>query len=397
MSLPLVLRVRGLKFHEIKVHRKQSTLMLVNWGAATDTGTLRVQNEDSFLAQDGMFVVADGMGGHNAGEVASAMAIKMLGDAQKAGVTDANQLSEVIKQINKAIFQASADQTDQRGMGTTLTALALTPSNRNSEVSVSVANIGDSRTYLLRNGEFRQVSVDHSYVQELVSEGLITKEEARTHARRNIVTRALGIEPNVAVDTWTLPLINGDRYILCSDGLVDEVTDEAIEQCVKQPISPQKLADQLVVIANQNGGRDNITVVVVDVVADGKSATSVSTNNGETVLSARSKKKSLIKKLAVSSAAAAIFVVGVVFVASYLRSGYFVAYESQKTDARVLIYRGKNFLWVNSTIEADSTLTRNNLSYGLAKEISAQPAFSSATDAQDYVNQIRDVIEAAKP
>ena len=393
----MVLRVRGLKFHEIQSRRKQSALMLVNWGAATDTGTLRVQNEDSFLAQDGMFVVADGMGGHNAGEVASAMAIKMLGDAQKAGVTDANQLSEVIKQINKAIFQASADQTDQRGMGTTLTALALTPSNRNSEVSVSVANIGDSRTYLLRNGEFRQVSIDHSYVQELVSEGLITKEEARTHARRNIVTRALGIEPNVAVDTWTLPLINGDRYILCSDGLVDEVTDEAIEQCVKQPISPQKLADQLVVIANQNGGRDNITVVVVDVVADGKSATSVSTNNGETVLSARSKKKSLIKKLAVSSAAAAIFVVGVVFVASYLRSGYFVAYESQKTDARVLIYRGKNFLWVNSTIEADSTLTRNNLSYGLAKEISAQPAFSSATDAQDYVNQIRDVIEAAKP
>jgi len=386
-----------LKFHEIQGHRKQSTLMLVNWGAATDTGTLRVQNEDSFLAQDGMFVVADGMGGHNAGEVASAMAIKMLGDAQKAGVADANQLSEVIKQINKAIFQASADQTDQRGMGTTLTALALTPSNRNSEVSVSVANIGDSRTYLLRNGEFRQVSVDHSYVQELVSEGLITKEEARTHARRNIVTRALGIEPNVAVDTWTLPLINGDRYILCSDGLVDEVTDEAIEQCVKQPISPQKLADQLVVIANQNGGRDNITVVVVDVVADGKSATSVSTNNGENVLSATSKKKSLIKKLAVSSAAAAIFVVGVVFVASYLRSGYFVAYESQKTDARVLIYRGKNFLWVNSTIEADSTLTRKNLSYGLAKEISAQPAFSSATDAQDYVNQIRDVIEAAKP
>ena len=371
--------------------------MLVNWGAATDTGTLRVQNEDSFLAQDGMFVVADGMGGHNAGEVASAMAIKMLGDAQKVGVADANQLSEVIKRINKAIFQASADQTDQRGMGTTLTALALTPSNRNSEVSVSVANIGDSRTYLLRNGEFRQVSVDHSYVQELVSEGLITKEEARTHARRNIVTRALGIEPNVAVDTWTLPLINGDRYILCSDGLVDEVTDEAIEQCVKQPISPQKLADQLVVIANQNGGRDNITVVVVDVVADGKSATSVSTNSGETVLSATSTKKSLIKKLAVSSAIAAIFVVGVVFVASYLRSGYFVAYESQKTDARVLIYRGKNFLWVNPTIEADSTLTRDNLSYGLAKEISAQPAFGSATDAQDYVNQIRDVIEAAKP
>ena len=182
--------------------------MLVKYGAASDTGSLRVQNEDSFLAKDGLFVVADGMGGHNAGEVASAMAIKMLDDAQSTGIADANTLAEVIKQINKSIFEAAANQTDQRGMGTTITVLALTPSDNSTEVSATVANIGDSRTYLLRNNEFRQVSVDHSYVQELVTEGLITRDEARTHARRNIVTRALGIDPNVAVDTWTLPLIS---------------------------------------------------------------------------------------------------------------------------------------------------------------------------------------------
>lgn len=365
--------------------------MLVKWGASSDTGTLRMQNEDSYLAEEGMFVVADGMGGHNAGEVASAMAIKMLDEARTKGIADAAELAKIIEQINNSIFQASANQTDQRGMGTTLAVLALTPSNISSEVSVAVANIGDSRTYLMRNNEFRQVSVDHSYVQDLVSEGLITREEARTHARRNIVTRALGIEPSVAVDTWTLPLLNGDRYILCSDGLVDEVTDEAIEKCVKQKLEPQKIADQLVSIANANGGRDNITVIVVDVIADSNNTTSNSSPKRVTV------RKSMLKKLVASTAVAAVAVVAIVLVSSYLRSGYFVAYENVKPDARVLVYRGKNFLWVSPTVEADSTLNRRDLSVALVKEILARPSFSSSADAQDYVNQIRDVVEQVKP
>ena len=367
--------------------------MLVKWGASSDTGTLRVQNEDSYLAQDRIFVVADGMGGHNAGEVASAMAIKMLAEAQKTGIGDANQLARIIEQINHSIFQAAADQTDQRGMGTTLAVLALTPNGSTDEVSAAVANIGDSRTYLFRNDEFRQVSVDHSYVQDLVSEGLITREEARTHARRNIVTRALGIEPNVAVDTWTLPLINGDRYVLCSDGLVDEVTDEAIEKCVKQKIEPQKVADQLVAIANANGGRDNITVIVVDVIGDGANSVAFSPVAAETT----PEKKSLIKKLILSGVAAISAVVAIVLLSSYLRGGYFVAYENSKPDARVLIYRGKNFLWINPTVEADSTLSRTDLSLGLAREIIARPSFSSSADARDYVNQIRDVVEQTTP
>ena len=365
--------------------------MLVKWGASSDTGTLRMQNEDSYLAEEGMFVVADGMGGHNAGEVASAMAIKMLDEARTKGIADAAELAKIIEQINNSIFQASANQTDQRGMGTTLAVLALTPNNISSEVSVAVANIGDSRTYLMRNDEFRQVSVDHSYVQDLVSEGLITREEARTHARRNIVTRALGIEPSVAVDTWTLPLLNGDRYILCSDGLVDEVTDEAIEKCVRQKLEPQKIADQLVSIANANGGRDNITVIVVDVIAESNTATLNSSPKQTTV------KKSIVKKLVASTAVAAVAVVAIVLVSSYLRSGYFVAYENAKPDARVLVYRGKNFLWVSPTVEADSTLNRRDLSVALAKEILAQPSFSSSADAQDYVNQIRNVVEQVKP
>ena len=377
--------------------------MQIKFGAKSDTGSLRVQNEDSFLAKDKVFVVADGMGGHNAGEVASAMATKMLESAGEIGIANAEQLSEIIKRINKSIFEASANQTDQRGMGTTLTAVAVTSESGSTTsadtaktaksvgASVTVANIGDSRTYLLRNGEFRQVSVDHSYVQELVSEGLITKEEARTHARRNIVTRALGIEPEVSIDTWTLPIVNGDRYLLCSDGLVDEVTDDVIEQCVRQQKDPQSVAEELVVVANQNGGRDNITVVVVDVLTDPEVASQVVVPKSPKGL------RHQLRKIAVLATIAVLCVVGVTFIASYLRSGYFVAYENQKPEARVLVYRGKNFLWVNPTIEADSTLKREDLSVALGKEILAKPSFSTSSDARDYVNQIRDVIEVTNP
>lgn len=365
--------------------------MLIRWGALSDTGVLRVQNEDSMLAQEGMFVVADGMGGHNAGEIASAMATSMLKSAHANGIADAKKLGELIKEINVQIFQSAATKTEQSGMGTTLTALAINPPDQtlgeNSVATATVANIGDSRTYLLRDGEFRQVSVDHSYVQELVSDGLITREEARTHARRNIVTRALGIEPIVGVDTWTLPLIAGDRYVLCSDGLVDEVTDEDIARCLKRIADPQKTANELVAMANINGGRDNITVIVVDVLAESD------TPETKPETKSRVTKSSFIRKLVVSTAVSIAAVVAIVFITSYIRSGYFVAYESNKPDARVLIYRGKNFMWINPTIEADSTLIRTDLSTALAKEITDRPVFNSTPDAQNYVNQIRDLVE----
>ena len=371
--------------------------MLIRWGALSDTGILRVQNEDSMLAQEGLFVVADGMGGHNAGEVASAMATSMLKSAHTNGIADAKELGDLIKEINVKIFQSAANKTEQSGMGTTLTALAITTSDQtlgeNSVATATVANIGDSRTYLLRNGEFRQVSVDHSYVQELVSDGLITREEARTHARRNIVTRALGIEPVVGVDTWTLPLIAGDRYVLCSDGLVDEVTDADITTCLKRITDPQKTANELVAMANTNGGRDNITVIVVDVLVESDKPETKLETKSETKSETRKLSSSFIRKLIISTVVSIVAVVAIVFITSYIRSGYFVDYENNKPDARVLIYRGKNFMWIKPTIEADSTLIRTDLSAALAKEVTTQPGFDSALDAQNYVNQIRDVVE----
>jgi hypothetical protein len=148
-------------------------------------------------------------------------------------------------------------------MGTTLTAMAVM--SNDDSTHLVVVNVGDSRTYVSRGGQLSRVTIDHSYVQELVSTGHITEAEARNHPRRNIVTRALGIEPKVVPDTWVLNLVRGDRYVLCSDGLVDEVEDIEIAGVLSVNSSPQAAAQALVDLANQHGGRDNTTVVVVDV------------------------------------------------------------------------------------------------------------------------------------
>src|SRR3954453_1870125 len=238
----------------------------LRWGAATNPGRVRSENEDTFVAEPNVFAVADGMGGHQAGEGASALAASMVRDRFGAGASSEDAAASVVAEANAAIYGAARANAAHSGMGTTLTALiVLTEPTRDDEPErLVLLNIGDSRTYRYRSGRLQRVTVDHSYVQELVATGHITIEEARTHPRRNIVTRALGIEPSVRADMWTLPVIRGDRFILCSDGLVDEVPDHEILDLVAAVDDPQVLADQLVEMANRHGGRDNVTVVVVD-------------------------------------------------------------------------------------------------------------------------------------
>lgn len=233
------------------------------WGAATDTGRVRSENEDTFVAEPLVFAVADGMGGHQAGEIASAIAATTLHERLGNGAASVDVAVAAVVEANASIFQGAHNNLDQRGMGTTLTAMVVL-ADQGSGARLAVLNVGDSRTYVLRNGRLRRVTVDHSYVQELVSTGHITEYEARNHPRRNIVTRALGIEPSVRVDTWVLPFVRGDRYVLCSDGLVDEVDDDEIAAVLAVHASPQAAAEGLVAVANRNGGRDNVTVVVVD-------------------------------------------------------------------------------------------------------------------------------------
>lgn len=365
--------------------------MRLRWGLATDTGRLRQQNEDAAHAGPGVYVVADGMGGHNAGEVASAIAVSALREAYPARAADAGSFVAEIEGINAAIHRSAAVDRDRRGMGTTLAALAVVPPPTVADdgaatlaegASAVVANVGDSRTYLMRDGSLRQVSVDHSYVQELLTEGLINADEARTHARRNIVTRALGIEDRVAVDSWTIPLVSGDRFVLCSDGLVDEVDDAEILSTLRDEPDPERAAARLVAAANSHGGRDNVTVVVVDVGGDDAPA--------------RVRRRPSRHAMAlVGGAAAAVLVAGLAVVAAYARNGFFVGFESRADDARVLVWRGRpgGVLWFGPTIEADSTLRRGDLDPVLAREIAGRPTFDDPLEARDYVNAIRDVVD----
>ena len=233
-------------------------------GVTTHVGQVRDGNEDNYVSIDGLYFVADGMGGHSAGEVASEIAVRILQEVYtdpKVRVSSPGLLADAISTANTAIFMEAMHDSSKTGMGTTLTGLAVTNGPDNQIV---VANVGDSRTYLWRHGELRQVTKDHSHVQTLVDRGAISRAEARVHFQRNIVLRAMGIESWVDIDTFPMTVEDGDRYIMCSDGLVDEADDDEIEAEIRLSVSVQDLADRLVDLANRNGGRDNITVVVVD-------------------------------------------------------------------------------------------------------------------------------------
>jgi serine/threonine protein phosphatase PrpC len=241
--------------------------MRLVFAAATDVGRMRMNTEDSYLSSKPVAAVADGMGGHSAGEVASAIAIEELAALGRRGPwaneTDAtDDLKQAILRANRRIREMAASDRKLNGMGTTLVALL------EDGDMVHVANVGDSRGYLLRQGELSQVTVDHSLVQELVDDGRLSPEDAERHPQRSVITRALGIDPEVEFDLFTYKLLVGDRLLLCSDGLSDVVEPAQIRKVLLRVRSAQRAARELVTVANDQGGPDNITVIVVDAVDD---------------------------------------------------------------------------------------------------------------------------------
>jgi len=370
--------------------------MKLKWGAFSDVGMVRQQNEDSFLAEETLFVVADGMGGHNAGEVASALAVTTLKAGARLGIDDAEVFRELVQQANSAIYTASLDDSTQSGMGTTVTALSIV---EGEEPRVLVANVGDSRAYLWRSGALSRLSVDHSYVQELVNEGIITPEAARVHPRRNIVTRALGIDRSVNVDVFTHFVRTGDRIVLCSDGLVDEVPDTEIAKVLGQHTDPQETAEALVMVANTNGGRDNTTVIVVDVLDDisAPMVTSAPDNTApmqspsvKTLVGAGAevKKKSRIGMVLFWSALVAILLSGITVIGVYARSGYFLGFDD---NDRVAVYRGRvgGILWFGPTIDTQTTLSGGDLPEDVLRDVALNRTFTSSTMASKYLALVR--------
>ena len=231
-------------------------------GAATDVGRVRDHNEDAYLvAEDlGLIAVADGMGGHRGGEVASTTALEALRIAFLAGAA----IQDAVLAANEAVHDQSVADPNLRGMGTTITAGALT------EGSLLLGHVGDSRAYLFRDGQLQRVTTDHSLVEELIRAGELTETEAEHDPRRSMITRALGLDSGVEIDLEKIILADGDRVLLCSDGLTNMVNEHDLARHLVETSDPQAVARDLVDSANAAGGVDNITVVVIDVdAADG--------------------------------------------------------------------------------------------------------------------------------
>lgn len=241
-------------------------MMRIEAAGATDTGQVRPANEDAYLVGDSVFAVADGMGGHLAGEVASATALEPVRELDGKVYPDATDavkaLREAVVAANDQVSRMATDEPSYRGMGTTLTATMVEGKR------VHIAHVGDSRAYLLRGGSFSQLTDDHTLVQHLVDEGQITREEAASHPQRSIVTRAIGVSREVDVDSMTLDLEPGDQLLLCSDGLTGVVDDQTIAQELSGRHAAQETLQRLVEAANEAGGPDNITAILLRVTSD---------------------------------------------------------------------------------------------------------------------------------
>jgi protein phosphatase len=238
-------------------------MTLLRSGSATDTGLVRSVNQDLAVESPNLYAVADGMGGHAGGEVAARMAVDTLGVVFGRQPT-ALGLSAAVVEANSVVWHHSLDHPDLRGMGTTLTAVGLVQEDGHDVLAL--VNVGDSRGYRLHQGQMSLLTTDHSVAEEMVRSGELTQQEAAVHPQRHILTRALGVSADVSVDFWRLRPVRGDRYLLCSDGLTNELEDQQIAQVLTSVTDPREAADLLVRAARAHGGSDNITVIVIDVV-----------------------------------------------------------------------------------------------------------------------------------
>jgi protein phosphatase len=246
----------------------------VRSGSATDVGRVRKVNQDLPLEATDLYAVADGMGGHVGGEVAARVAVDALVQGFEREPT-AEGLEVAFAEANDAVWREGQEHSELRGMGTTLTAVALV-GGADGRDTLALANVGDSRAYVFSEGQLVQVTADHSLAEERMRHGEMTEEEAAVHPQRHILTRALGVAPEVDTDMWELTLRSGDRVVLCSDGLSNEVGPEDLAEVLATVPDPGEAAHRLVDVANERGGSDNITVVVVDVLVGEEESSPVS-------------------------------------------------------------------------------------------------------------------------
>lgn len=344
--------------------------------ALTNVGRVRPHNEDTVLAQPPLFVVADGLGGHEAGEVASSIAVETVRDHSPKHA-DAAALARAVRAANREVIRATTEGIGRTGMGTTMTA-AIVEGRR-----AVLAHVGDSRAYLLHEGRLARVTEDHSMVADLIRTGQLTEAESRVHPNRSVITRALGTDADMEVDTYEIALDGGDRLLLCSDGLTSMLLDTRIEEILGQPEGAYDVAAELVAAANEAGGYDNISVIVIDI-------------EGESEARLRERAKSRKRRTLAVFAWLLLFALVVSGVGWFTYSHAQRSYFLTETDGVVVIYRGvpgelagRTLRWefsrTTTPVEALPPSAQRRLADGV-RVSSLEEALAKATEYQEMAD-----------
>lgn len=335
------------------------------YGSRTEIGNVREHNEDSLTVLPPLFAVADGMGGHEAGEVASEITINTLNDLAPQSA-DAEALARAVVAANLNVIKAPSQGVGREGMGATLTAAIL------EKERLVIAQVGDSRAYLLHNGSLQQLTRDHSLMADMIEAGQLTEAEARVHPNRSVITRAIGSDPHMQPDLYELNVETGDRLLLCSDGICGMIEDHEIASIMRQAPSAQSCADQLVEAAIAAGGFDNATAVVVDV---------------EGFKAVREKKQARKSK----ALAIGVIVCLLAALACAVFAGYYYVNNSAyliEQDGKVAVYRGLNeelFGIPLSNLEYTSGVEVDKLNPGVANRIKEGMAVGSLEEANNLI------------
>lgn len=348
-------------------HNDTSSVEVVSsyYGSRTEIGNVREHNEDSLTVLPPLFAVADGMGGHEAGEVASEITINTLNDLAPQSA-DAEALARAVVAANLNVIKAPSQGVGREGMGTTLTAAIL------EKERLVIAQVGDSRAYLLHNGSLQQLTRDHSLMADMIEAGQLTEAEARVHPNRSVITRAIGSDPHMQPDLYELNVGTGDRLLLCSDGICGMIEDHEIASIMRQAPSAQSCADQLVEAALAAGGFDNATAVVVDV---------------EGFKAVREKKQARKSK----ALAIGVIVCLLAALACAVFAGYYYVNNSAyliEQDGKVAVYRGLNeelFGIPLSNLEYTSGVEVDKLNPGVANRIKEGMAVGSLEEANNLI------------
>jgi len=366
----------------------------ISAAGATHIGQVRQTNQDNFASRTGIHVLADGMGGHQGGEVASLEATSTIIESGKI-----NSVADMVKSVskaNQAIIKRSKKDETLLGMGTTVCVLTEILGS-DGEIKIAIANVGDSRVYRLGGSELTQVTLDHSLVADLVRAGELTQEEASRHPQRNILTRALGIEQDLVIDTWELTPVPGDRYLLCSDGLFNEIDDDKIAEILMADEELEKIAQKLVNHALQAGGNDNITALVLSVTEETKHEKENWVLNEMVPYPAL---KPLLnqsidqeirnfdwKPIAICLSTLLLIISVFTAIGLYARNGWFVG----EYNGGVAIFKGQSqgVLWFEPTVERKTQISILDLSEETRQMVVNSISMDSFEEAERFVKAIK--------